>query len=186
MLSPLTQTSAASGVWDFDLLLEEAFFSVTEVYYLEATIDLTFANTGALTTKRLTLPMMMLGGGGGAQKKSLLRAEQQQHMELMLVSRDGGSSDAGSAQTGVLSEKFQLRSAASAGGATTARPAVRAAAVDSNDCRNRSRCSCGGAGRSGNHCRCADPEKKEQERHFRHSADGGRIEQRSGFVKRNE
>ena len=43
-------------MWDFDLLLDAAFFSVTETYFLEATLDVTFANTGPLT-KRLVLAL---------------------------------------------------------------------------------------------------------------------------------
>jgi hypothetical protein len=107
MRSPLTQTSAASGVWDFDLTLDPAFFNITEVYYLEATIDLTFANTGALS-KRLTLPVMISKKAEGkGSLRSQLRSGGEQ-VELVVVSRAGSAAAAPSSQTGVLSEKFQM------------------------------------------------------------------------------
>merc|ERR1711959_855483 len=49
-------TSASNPQWDFDVLMEPTFFSVTESYFLEATLELTFANTGPLTRK-LVLPL---------------------------------------------------------------------------------------------------------------------------------
>jgi len=52
-----TQTSPASAVWQFSLDVDASFFDITETYFLEATIDLTFANTGSLT-KRLIIPLL--------------------------------------------------------------------------------------------------------------------------------
>jgi hypothetical protein len=49
MLSALTSSSPSSPQWDFDLIMEPTFFLITETYYLEATLELTFANTGPLT-----------------------------------------------------------------------------------------------------------------------------------------
>jgi hypothetical protein len=103
MISQLTQTTPNNGVWDFDLTLDPAFFSITETYYLEA-IDLTFANTGTLT-KKLLIPM---------SSARTLRAQARNVVDLVEMSGRGPSNPAAATQAGVLSEKFQMRAAASA------------------------------------------------------------------------
>ena len=57
LTSGATQTSPASAVWQFSLDIDAAFFDITQTYFLEATIELTFANTGSLT-KRLIIPLL--------------------------------------------------------------------------------------------------------------------------------
>jgi hypothetical protein len=88
----LTQTTPNNGVWDFDLTLDPAFFSITETYYLEATIDLTFANTGTLT-KKLLIPM---------SSARTLRSQARNVVDLVEVSGRGPSAPAAATQAGVV------------------------------------------------------------------------------------
>merc|ERR1712093_555499 len=98
LLSSATSTSASNPQWDFDVLMEPTFFSVTESYFLEATLELTFANTGPLTRK-LVLPLAS-------------RAE--------LVAITGRAPDARVEEQGVQSNKFAVRAAAATSGAEAA------------------------------------------------------------------
>jgi hypothetical protein len=98
MISQLTQTTPNCGVWDFDLTLDPAFFSITETYYLEATIDLTFANTGSLT-KKLLIPM---------SSARTLRSQARNVVDLVEVAGRGPSTPAAATQAGVLSQQFQM------------------------------------------------------------------------------
>merc|ERR1712065_118810 len=54
MLSALSQNSPTNPVWDFNLEMDPSIFLLANTYYLEATLDLTFANTGPLTRKLRT------------------------------------------------------------------------------------------------------------------------------------
>jgi hypothetical protein len=53
LLSPLTSTSALNAVWDFDLYILPTMFLVNNLYYLSATVKLTFGNTGSLSRRML-------------------------------------------------------------------------------------------------------------------------------------
>ena len=85
MQSALEQTSPSNPLWDFAMELDGAFFDPTESYYLEATLDLTFANTGPLT-RRLVLPI-------DAKRRSLVAMH--------------GRSDEPQREAGVASEVFR-------------------------------------------------------------------------------
>jgi hypothetical protein len=54
LLSTPTNTNPQNPVWDFDLYVDPLFFQAGNVYYLAATVSLTFANTGPLS-KRLVM-----------------------------------------------------------------------------------------------------------------------------------
>merc|ERR1711916_402981 len=56
LLSPAVNVNPANPIWDFELLIDPSFFSLLEVYYLEAELQLTFANTGPLT-RRIRMPI---------------------------------------------------------------------------------------------------------------------------------
>ena len=56
LLSPAVNVNPSNPIWDFELLIEPSFFSLLEVYYLEAELQLTFANTGPLT-RRIRMPI---------------------------------------------------------------------------------------------------------------------------------
>merc|ERR1712137_1278723 len=69
MLSALSQNSPTNPVWDFNLEMDPSVFLLANTYYLEATLDLTFANTGPLTRK---LRMPLLARASGAKLCSTL------------------------------------------------------------------------------------------------------------------
>jgi len=51
MLSALSQNNPSNTVWDFELEMDPSVFLPGNTYYLEATLEMTFANTGPLTRK---------------------------------------------------------------------------------------------------------------------------------------
>ena len=71
MLSAVTSNSPLSSQWDFEGIMEPTFFLITETYYLEATLELTFANTGPLTK---TLRMPLIAPSANNKKLSLRSA----------------------------------------------------------------------------------------------------------------
>ncbi len=52
LLSNASSSSPFEATWDFDIRVDQAFFAPTGVYYLEATLEMRFANTGALSRRR--------------------------------------------------------------------------------------------------------------------------------------
>jgi hypothetical protein len=112
--SSLVSNSPTNPVWDFDLVMDPTFFSIANTYYLEATLDLTFANTGPLT-RSLRINLV------NPKARALPTG-----MQLYAL-RDGQSTD-NEQQQGVASNTFNLRaaedeattSAASSGSSDTA------------------------------------------------------------------
>ena len=113
LLSSATSTSASNPQWDFDVLMEPTFFSVTESYFLEATLELTFANTGPLTRK-LVLPLARRAN------QSSLRSALSDASRTELVAITGRAPDARVEEQGVQSNKFAVRAAAATSGAEAA------------------------------------------------------------------
>jgi uncharacterized integral membrane protein len=70
LVSTAVQTSPSNPVWDFDMALDATFFSITETYYLEATLELVFTNTGPLT-RRLRFPLINNAASTQTMAKSL-------------------------------------------------------------------------------------------------------------------
>merc|ERR1711991_1082940 len=99
MTSPLTSTSASNAVFDFDLTMDASFFLLANTYYLEASLDLTFANTGPLT-KKLVIPLVIPGN------KKMLRSS----VQLVALSARADDDGAGN-QDGVFSEVFGVSAA---------------------------------------------------------------------------
>merc|ERR1711991_1266661 len=99
MTSPLTSTSASNAVLDFDLTMDASFFLLANTYYLEASLDLTFANTGPLT-KKLVIPLVIPGN------KKMLRSS----VQLVALSARADDDGAGN-QDGVFSEVFGVSAA---------------------------------------------------------------------------
>merc|ERR1712000_202067 len=89
------------------------FFSVTESYFLEATLELTFANTGPLTRK-LVLPLARRAN------QSSLRSALSDASRTELVAITGRAPDARVEEQGVQSNKFAVRAAAATSGAEAA------------------------------------------------------------------
>jgi len=70
LLSPTTSTARTNGLWNFELALEESWFSEAAQYLLEATVDLVLENTGALVRKRILIDpgAHMLAMRGAAER----------------------------------------------------------------------------------------------------------------------
>jgi len=101
LLSPVTSNSPTNPIWDFDLFMEPTVFALANTYYLEATLDLTFSNTGPLTRKlRMPLPRKM----AGKSLRSTLSNMNAVELVAMTV-RDGEDRQ----QQGVFSNVFALR-----------------------------------------------------------------------------
>jgi hypothetical protein len=108
MVSTLVQTSPTNPIWDFDLLIDPAFFIITETYYLEATLDLTFANTGPLT-RRLRMPI---------RRAKTLRAQSNINASGgELVAIYGRVNDA-NRRAGIFSQTFRMAAPAASDGTT--------------------------------------------------------------------
>merc|ERR1739848_747590 len=122
LLSSATSTSASNPQWDFDVLMEPTFFSVTESYFLEATLELTFANTGPLTRK-LVLPLARRAN------QSSLRSALSDASRTELVAITGRAPDARVEEQGVRSNKFAVRAAAATSGAEAVKLQAMAAAA---------------------------------------------------------
>merc|ERR1711991_688755 len=105
MTSPLTSTSASNAVFDFDLTMDASFFLLANTYYLEASLDLTFANTGPLT-KKLVIPLVIPGS------KKMLRSSLANPNAVQLVALSARADDDGAGnQDGVFSEVFGVSAA---------------------------------------------------------------------------
>ena len=105
MLSALTSNSPSSPQWDFDLIMEPTFFLITETYYLEATLELTFANTGPLT-RTLRMPLI----APSANKKKLsLRSALSNVNAVQLVAISDRDETTNAEQQGIFSNNFSLR-----------------------------------------------------------------------------
>jgi hypothetical protein len=131
MLSPLTSNSPSNPIWDFDMVLDPAVFLITETYYLSASIQLTFANTGVVARRRVIIPL--------EPGKPQLRAAFERQ-----------NTNGASTQTGVLSNQFNMFAAtvqgnnngaagsstssgtSAAGGATSAAGSTTSAGGSSN------------------------------------------------------
>lgn len=108
MLSALTSNSATSPQWDFDLVMEPSFFVATNTYYLEATLDLTFANTGPLTR---TLRLPLIAPSAAAKKSTMLRSGLSNVNVVQLVAISDRAPTTNAEQQGIFSNNFSLRSA---------------------------------------------------------------------------
>merc|ERR1711991_208272 len=87
MLSPLTSNNPTNPIWDFDLFMEPTVFLLANTYYLEATLDLTFENTGTLTRKlQIPLTRKMLARRGNAVLRRALSNSAGGAMDLVAVS----------------------------------------------------------------------------------------------------
>lgn len=119
LLSPAQQTSPSNPVWNFDLLIDPAFFGLTNVYYLEATLDLVFTNTGPLT-KRLRIPLTSL---------SMLR--QQANVEL--VALNSRATPTALSQGGIFSQTFRLTASSSSSASVSTSSSGTVSAVQSSN-----------------------------------------------------
>merc|ERR1711991_1168056 len=109
MLSPLTWASPTNPIWDFNLQMEPTFFLLANTYYLEATLELTFANTGPLT-RRLEIH---LGNPASGAKRSMLRSALSNPNVVHLVAVDSNAQRAPRDQEeGIFSNTFAVRAAA--------------------------------------------------------------------------
>ena len=106
MLSALTSNSPSSPQWDFDLIMEPTFFLITETYYLEATLELTFANTGPLTR---TLRMPLIAPSANGNKKLSLRSALSNVNAVQLVAISDRDETTNAEQQGIFSNNFSLR-----------------------------------------------------------------------------
>merc|ERR1711991_899531 len=108
MLSPLTSNSPTNPIWDFDLFMEPTVFLLANTYYLEATLDLTFENTGTLTRKlQIPLTRKMLARRGNAVLRRAL--SNPGAMDLVAVSgRAEDNSNSNRQEEGVFSNIFAL------------------------------------------------------------------------------
>ena len=108
MLSPLTSNNPTNPIWDFDLFMEPTVFLLANTYYLEATLDLTFENTGTLTRKlQIPLTRKMLARRGNAVLRRAL--SNPGAMDLVAVSGRAEESNNNQQQEGVFSNIFALR-----------------------------------------------------------------------------
>merc|ERR1711991_904214 len=108
MLSPLTSNNPTNPIWDFDLFMEPTVFLLANTYYLEATLDPTFENTGTLTRKlRIPLTRKMLARRGNAVLRRAL--SNPGAMDLVAVSGRAEESNNNQQQEGVFSNIFALR-----------------------------------------------------------------------------
>jgi hypothetical protein len=96
LISNAISTSPSNPIWDFDLEIDATFFGITETYFLEATLDLVFSNTGALT-KKLVIPI------NGNRRKRLTRNT------VMLVA--GRAGDDVESEEGIKSSTFRMKAA---------------------------------------------------------------------------
>ena len=117
MLSALTSNSPTSPQWDFDLVMEPSFFLATNTYYLEATLDLTFANTGPLT-RTLRLPLIAPSAAG--KQSTTLRSALSNVNVVQLVAISDREPTTNAEQQGIFSNNFSLRLAEKAAETTTA------------------------------------------------------------------
>ena len=105
MLSALTSNSPSSPQWDFDLIMEPTFFLITGTYYLEATLELTFANTGPLT-RTLRMPLI---ASSTNNKKLLLRSALSIVNAVQLVAISDCDETTNAEQQGIFINSFSLR-----------------------------------------------------------------------------
>merc|ERR1712065_118584 len=91
MLSALSQNSPTNPVWDFNLEMDPSIFLLANTYYLEATLDLTFANTGPLTPK--------------------LRSTLSNPHAVALVALSERADNDSETQEGIFSNTFEMRAA---------------------------------------------------------------------------
>merc|ERR1711916_257283 len=111
MLSALSQNSPTNPVWDFNLEMDPSVFLLANTYYLEATLDLTFANTGPLTRK---LRMPLLARASGAKLRSTLSNP---HAVALVALSERADNDS-ETQEGIFSNTFEMRAADSEAEAT--------------------------------------------------------------------
>merc|ERR1712065_109194 len=111
MLSALSQNSPTNPVWDFNLEMDPSIFLLANTYYLEATLDLTFANTGPLTRK---LRMPLLARASGAKLRSTLSNP---HAVALVALSERADNDS-ETQEGIFSNTFEMRAADSEAEAT--------------------------------------------------------------------
>jgi len=104
MLSALSQNSPTNPVWDFNLEMDPSIFLLANTYYLEATLDLTFANTGPLTRK---LRMPLLARASGAKLRSTLSNP---HAVALVALSERADNDS-ETQEGIFSNTFEMRAA---------------------------------------------------------------------------
>merc|ERR1711916_220675 len=104
MLSALSQNSPTNPVWDFNLEMDPSVFLLANTYYLEATLDLTFANTGPLTRK---LRMPLLARASGAKLRSTLSNPH----AVALVALSGRADNDSETPEGIFSNTFEMRAA---------------------------------------------------------------------------
>jgi len=104
LISAATSTDPSNPQWDFNLVVDANFFALTKQYFLVATLDLTFANTGALTKRLIMIPLSSIVAMRGAPAALSLRQQylgsssssQNEVVELVAVSgrattlRNGG------------------------------------------------------------------------------------------------
>merc|ERR1711991_892139 len=105
MLSALSQNSPTNPVWDFNLDMDPSVFLLANTYYLEATLDLTFANTGPLTRK---LRMPLLARASGAKLRSTLSNP---HAVALVALSERADNDS-ETQEGIFSNTLEMRAAA--------------------------------------------------------------------------
>jgi len=98
LLSDAVQTSPSNPQWIFDLNIDGVFFDITEQYFLEATLNLVFANTGSLT-KRIVMPLMPKARRSAAKVTEI-------------VVRQASGDDNQSSQDEVKSSTFRLQAPA--------------------------------------------------------------------------
>merc|ERR1711991_287016 len=131
MLSALSQNSPTNPVWDFNLEMDPSVFLLANTYYLEATLDLTFANTGPLTRK---LRMPLLARASGAKLRSTLSNPHAVALAALSERADNDSET----QEGIFSNTFEMR-AADAEAEATDGALLREQQQHGHDCRNRRR-----------------------------------------------
>merc|ERR1711916_87803 len=109
MLSPLTSNNPTNPIWDFDLFMEPTVFLLANTYYLEATLDLTFENTGTLTRKlRIPLTRKMLARRGNAVLRRAL-SNPGSNGFVAVSGRADDNNNNNQQQEGVFSNIFALR-----------------------------------------------------------------------------
>jgi hypothetical protein len=86
--------------------MEPTFFLITETYYLEATLELTFANTGLLTR---TLRMQLIAPSANGNKKLSLRSALSNVNAVQLVAISDRDETTNAEQKGIFSNNFSLR-----------------------------------------------------------------------------
>merc|ERR1711991_933766 len=110
MLSPLTSNNPTNPIWDFDLFMEPTVFLLANTYYLEATLDLTFENTGTLTRKlQIPLTRKMLARRGNAVLRRALSKSGGARDLVAVSGRAEDNSNSNQQEEGVFSNIFALR-----------------------------------------------------------------------------